>query len=156
MKKRVPRSSCLVLAQVDRERTRMSEKNTIRYSEAFRLNVVSEIESGKFSGPYAASVAYGIRGATTVESWLRMYGRKDLLRRQVLITTMDEHDEKKVLRKRVSDLEKALADTHMKGLLGEAYLEIACERLGMDPSEFKKKAATKLSTGPGTPGKKQS
>ena len=132
----------------------MNEKNTIRYSEAFRLNVVGEIESGRFSGPHAASVAYGIRGATTVQNWLRLYGRKDLMRHQVLITTMEEHDEKKALRKRVSDLEKALADTHMKGLLGDAYLEIACERLGMDPAEFKKKAATKLSTGPGTPERK--
>jgi hypothetical protein len=45
------------------------------------------------------------------------------------------------LKKRVRDLEKALADTHMKELLGEAYLGIACKRLGMPIDEFKKKAA---------------
>ena len=100
--------------------------------------MISEIESGKYSGPYAAAQAYGIKGACTVTAWLRRYGRSDLVKHQVLITTMEEHDEKKVLRKRVRELEKALADTHMKGLLGEAYLEIACEKLGVDPSDFKK------------------
>lgn len=129
----------------------MNEKKTITYSEAFKLNVVSEIEAGKHSGPCAAAQAYAIGGATTVQRWLRRYGRQDLLRRKVLITTMEEHDEKKALRQRVRELEKALADTHMKGLLEEAYLQIACERLGMAPADFKKKAATKLSAGPATP-----
>jgi len=123
----------------------MNEKKTIRYSEAFRLNVIGEIETGKFSSPFAAAQAYGIKGAETVTAWLRRYGRTDLMKQKVLITTMEEHDEKKVLRKRVRELEKALADTHMKGLLGEAYLEIACEKLGVAPSDFKKKAVTKLS-----------
>lgn len=131
----------------------MKEKKTIRYSEAFKLNVVGEIESGKYSGPFAVRQAYRIGGGNTVQRWLRQYGRSDLLRRQVTITTMEEHDEKKALRKRVRELEKALADTHMKGLLDEAYLQIACERLGMEATEFKKKAATKLSAGRGAPEK---
>lgn len=129
----------------------MNEKKTITYSEAFKLNVVSEIEAGKHSGPYAAAQAYAIGGAATVQRWLRQYGRQDLLPRKVLITTMEEHDEKKALRQRVRELERALADTHMKGLLDEAYLQIACERLGMAPDDFKKKAVTKLSAGPETP-----
>jgi transposase len=131
----------------------MNQKKTIRYSEAFKLNVVGEIESGKFSGPTAATRAYRIGGGNTVHKWLRRYGRSDSIRQQVLITTMEEHDEKKELRKRVRELEKALADTHMKGLLDEAYLQIACERLGQEPSEFKKKAATKLSAGRSAPEK---
>jgi hypothetical protein len=61
---------------------------------------------------------------------------------------MAEQDETKTLKKRVRDLEKALADTHMKELLGEAYLGIACKRLGMDVEEFKKKAATTRSEPP--------
>lgn len=119
----------------------MKPSETIRYSEAFKLQVVSELESGKFSGPMAASRAYGIRGGATVSRWLRRYGRRDLMPRRVTITTMAEQDEKKALKKRVRDLEKALADTHMKGLLDEAYLELACKRFGLDVGEFKKKAA---------------
>lgn len=86
-------------------------------------------------------------GAETVSGWLRKYGRSDLMPRRVTITTMKEQDEKKALKERVRQLEKALADTQMKGLLGDAYLEIACEGLGLDVAEFKKKHATKLSKG---------
>ena len=68
----------------------MNEKKTITYSEAFKLNVVSEIEAGKHSGPYAAAQAYAIGGAATVQRWLRQYGRQDLLPRKVLMTTMEE------------------------------------------------------------------
>lgn len=120
----------------------MKPSETVRYSEAFKQQVIREIESGKHRGPAAAARAYGIAGQATVQSWLRKYGRPDLMPRRVTITTMAEADEKKALKKRVRDLEKALADTHMKELLGEAYLGIACKRLGLDVEEFKKKAAT--------------
>jgi hypothetical protein len=110
--------------------------------------VISEVASGKFRGPYAAERAYRIRGAGTVGRWLRKYGRGDLAPRRITITTMNEQDEAKELKKRVRQLEKALADTHMKGLLGEAYLEIACKRLGLDVTEFKKKAAAMPSEPP--------
>jgi hypothetical protein len=36
----------------------------------------------------------------------------------------------------------------MKELLGEAYLEIACRRMGLDVAEFKKKAAMTPSASP--------
>ena len=126
----------------------MKPSETTRYSEAFKLQVISELEAGKFKGPDAAARAYGIRGSGTVSGWLRKYGRSDLMPRRVTITTMAEQDETKALKKRVRDLEKALADTHMKELLGEAYLEIACRRLGLDVEEFKKKAAMKRSERP--------
>lgn len=126
----------------------MKPSETTRYSEAFKLQVISELEAGKFKGPDAAARAYGIRGSGTVSRWLRKYGRSDLMPRRVTITTMAEQDENKALKKRVRDLEKALADTHMKELLGEAYLEIACRRLGLDVEEFKKKAAMKRSEQP--------
>lgn len=126
----------------------MKRKETIRYSEAFKHQVISELESGKFSSPFAATRAYGIRGRATVAAWLRKYGRSDLMSRRMTITTMAEEDEKKALQKRVRDLEKALADTHMKELLGEAYLEIACKRLGEPVEEFKKKAAMRGSETP--------
>ena len=119
----------------------MKAKESIRYSEAFKQQVISELEAGKFVGPCAAARAYQIRGAETVSKWLRKYGRGDLMPRRVTIATMSEQDETKELKKRVRELEKALSDTYMKGLLGEEYLKIACKRLGLDVEEFKKKAA---------------
>jgi transposase-like protein len=114
----------------------------VRYSEAFKQQVVSELEAGKYCGASQAARAYGIRGSGTVKGWLRRYGRSDLMARRITITTMTEADQTKALAKRVRELEKALADTHMKELLGAAYLGIACERLGLEVEEFKKKAAT--------------
>jgi transposase-like protein len=126
----------------------MKPREAVRYSEAFKQQVISELEEGKFGGPFAAARAYGIRGTVTVARWLRKYGRGDLMPRRVTITTMAEQDETEALKKRVRELEKALADTHMKELLGEAYLQIACGRLGLAVDEFKKKAATTRSEPP--------
>src|SRR5450432_2353430 len=125
----------------------MKPKETIRYSEAFKQQVISELETGKFPGPFKAGEAYGIC-CGTVQGWLHKYGRSDLVRRKVTITTMTEQDENKALKKRVRELERALSDTHMKELVGEAYLKIACKRLGMEMEEFKKKAATMPSAKP--------
>jgi transposase-like protein len=128
----------------------MEPHNYVRYSEAFKQQVVSEMESGKYESAYAATQAYGIRGPSTVSRWLRQYGRSDLVAKQITITTMNEIDEKKALKERVRQLERALADAHMKGLLEESYLEIACERMGLDVNEFKKKHVTALSIEPKT------
>lgn len=125
------------------------KQDTVRYSEALKQQVVSDVASGRFDSAGAASRAYGIKGTATVSRWLRQYGRDDLMPRRVTITTMKERDEKKALKERVRELEKALANAHMKGMLDDAYLEIACRGLGMDVAEFKKKHVTKLSVPPG-------
>jgi len=123
----------------------METNSYVRYGEAFKRQVVDEIESGKFSGATAASRAYGIKGATTVTRWIRRYGREDLLARRINVTTMEEQDENKRLKKRVQELEKALADSYMSGRLEESYLQLACEQIGVDVEAFKKKHVTRLS-----------
>jgi transposase-like protein len=131
----------------------MEPNSHIKYSEAFKQQVVREVESGKFRCSNHASRAYGIKGATTVTRWLREYGRTDLLPKQITIMTMNEKDETKALKQRVRQLETALADAHMKGLLSDAYLQIACEGLGLEVDQFKKKHVTGLS--PKSPSKVQ-
>jgi transposase-like protein len=123
----------------------MKEKQIVSYGEAFKRQVVDQIERGEFTGTTQASRVYGINGATTVRGWLRKYGSGKLLPKQVKIMSQNEIDETQQLKKRVRELEKALADTHMRGLLSESYLEIACENMGVDPELFKKKHATDLS-----------
>lgn len=127
---------------------------SVRYSEAFKMQVVEEITSGKFTGINAASRAYGIKGATTVRNWLKKYGHSEVMPKKITINTVEEIDEKKQLQKRVKQLEKALADAYMKNLLSETYFEVACERFGEDPEEFKKKHVTKLSQHPRKKAKK--
>ena len=118
---------------------------TMRYSEAFKRQVVEEISSGKFSSAYKAEKAYGIRGNATVTKWIRKYGREDLLPRRIRIETMEEIDQLKDARKRIRELEAALADAHIDHCLEHAFLEIACERMETDLDDFKKKNALTLS-----------
>lgn len=127
----------------------MEPKTYIRYGEAFKRQVVHEIETGKFEGATAAAKAYSIKGAATIARWIKAYGRPETMPRRITITTAEEQDEAKQLRKRVAQLEKALADAHMAGLLGECYLDIACRELGEPVEDFKKKSATRLSGRPG-------
>jgi len=120
-------------------------RSFLRYSEAFKQQVISEIENGKLSSISEANRVYGIRGAETITQWIRKYGREDLLPKKVKIETLKERDELKEARKRIRQLEAALADAHIDASLGDSYLKIACKRLGIDAADFKKKNAITLS-----------
>ena len=85
-------------------------RSFVRYSEAFKRQVVAELERGKFGSITEASRVYGIRGAATVAQWIRKYGREGLLPKKVKIETLKERDELKEARKRVRQLESALAE----------------------------------------------
>ena len=117
----------------------------MRYSQAFKKQVVEEIAGGKFGSAYEARRAYGIGGPDTVPRWLKEYGREDLLPKRIRIETMTERDELKESRKRIRALEAALADAHMDRCLEHAFLEIACEKLKTTPEELKKKSGLTLS-----------
>ncbi len=119
-------------------------KTTMRYSQAFKKQVVEEIASGKFNSANQARKAYGIVGPGTVSRWLHQFGRMDLLPKRIRIETMQERDELKESRKRIRELEAALSDAHMDRCLGDAFLEIACEKLGTTPAELKKKSGLTL------------
>lgn len=116
----------------------------IRYSEAFKLQVIRQLEAGKYSSPYAASLAYGVsRGMAAY--WARKYGKNHLLGKVVRVETPKEVSEVQELRKRVRQLEKALVDAEIDRRLEKAYVEIACEAAGIkDVDEFKKKHAGKV------------
>ncbi len=116
-----------------------------RYSEAFKRQVVEELEKGKFSSAFAAQQSYGILGDRTVFRWMKKYGRDNLFPKLVRIETMKERDRKKEDRKRISNLETALSDAHIDNCLEHAFLEIACERMGISVEEFKKKHELTLS-----------
>lgn len=120
-------------------------RSFLRYSEAFKQQVISELEGGKLSSISEANRVYGIRGAETVTQWIRKYGREDLLPKKIKIETLKERDELKEARKRIRQLEAALADAHIDCSLGDTYLKIACKRLGIDATDFKKKNAITLS-----------
>jgi transposase-like protein len=114
----------------------------MRYSEAFKLQVVRELEQGRFDTATAAGRAYGVNGKGTVTKWVRQFGKDHLLGKLVHVMKADEQTEVKALRKRVKELERALADAHLDLKLEEAYVKLACKAAGVpDVGEFKKKHA---------------
>jgi transposase len=126
--------------QVDR-------KEVMRYSEAFKLQVVRELERGRYKSPWEAGLAYGVKNHHTVARWVRQFGKDHLLGKLVRVMKADEEAEVKALRRRVRELERALADAHIDLKLEAAYVELACEAAGVeDVAEFKKKHAGVQST----------
>ena len=117
------------------------KKELITYSEAFKMQVVQEISQGKFASMMQAQKAYAICGMNTIRNWIKKYGREDLLPKRVRVETMTEIDELKEAKKRIRDLEKALADSRMDYCLERAFLEIACEEMGTSREDLKKTAA---------------
>ena len=118
---------------------------SISYSEAFKCQVVRELEEGKFDSLSSARRAYGIGGATTLSGWVRQYGKEDLLPKKVRIQSLKERDELSEARKRIRSLEAAVADAHMDYCLEKGFLRVACEQLELDVVQFKKKHAVTLS-----------
>jgi transposase-like protein len=117
---------------------------TIRYSEAFKLQVLRELEEGKFPNRSQAAKAYGIRGRGVIRYWARQYGKDHLIGKVVRVETPKEVSEVQALRQRVRELEKALADAHIESRLDAAYLGMACRAAGIeDVDGFKKKHAGK-------------
>jgi len=123
-------------------------RSIVRYSAAFKQRVVSELESGKFLNPSEAMEYYGIGGNSTIQYWLKQFGRNDLLPKTVRVETLGEKDKIKELKKKVRLLEKTLASSRVDQVMAEAYFEVLCEEFGVDDIEtLKKKLESKLSSG---------
>lgn len=101
-----------------------------RYSLAFRHKVVSEIEQGKLTVGEAQRL-YDIRGATTIQSWMRKLGKAHLLNTVVRVEMADERNKLKQLEREKRALESALAQSHVENIhlrsLVRAYEEHAEE-----------------------------
>lgn len=115
-------------------------KTVLRYSEAFKRKVVSELECGKLASVTEAQRRYGIKGALTVRGWVRSLGKNHLLSKVVRVETADEALEVERLRKRVAELERTLAQTQVESVMSQALVKVIWEDFGQgDLSEFKKK-----------------
>ena len=113
----------------------------IRYSESFKLQVVRDLEGGRFANIGQAASHYGIKGSVTIRGWLIKFGKDRLMPRVVRVETPDEQHELKRLRQRVRQLEGLLADKELGLVISETYLELACERAGiLDVEDFKKRS----------------
>jgi transposase-like protein len=123
---------------------REGQNRGIRYSEAFKMAVVREVEQQDLPFEQVRR-KYGIRGCFTVQAWVRKYGNGSRGIR-IRVEKPEEINELKRLKERVRRLESALADANIDLALERAFTELACERAGVEVEEFKKKAVGKLRT----------
>jgi len=108
------------------------------------ISVVNELENGTVESIAEARRKYGIPGADTVVKWLRKYGRKNQVPRVLRVERPGEKDQIKKLKQENERLKRALADEHLKAVLYESWLEVACEEFGVqDVEAFKKKLEKK-------------
>ena len=115
-------------------------KTVVRYSEAFKLQVIREIEQGRFPNCNQAAQRYGIRGPDTVAGWIRRYGKNHLLGKVVRVQTTKERDELKAMKVRVRQLERLVSDKELELKVERTYTMFACRAAGIeDVAEFKKK-----------------
>jgi transposase-like protein len=123
---------------------RIGQHFGIRYSEAFKMAVVRELEQEDLPCEHVRR-KYGILGCGTVQAWVLKYGNGSRCKR-IRVEKPEEINELKRLKQRVRQLESALADANIDLALERAFTELACERAGVEVDEFKKKAAGKLRT----------
>ncbi len=73
----------------------------IRYSEAFKRKVVSEIESGKYTQAEAKQI-YGIKGSVTIRYWIKKSGKEELLSKKIWVETVDDTKRNQAIKGSVS------------------------------------------------------
>jgi len=112
----------------------------IRYSEAFKMEVVGELEREQLPFEHLRR-KYGIGGCSTVQKWVRKYGTGPY-GKVIRVERPAEINERARLKDRVRHLETALADVNIELAVERAYTKLACARAGItDVTAFKKKAA---------------
>ena len=121
----------------------LKDNRTIkRYSESFKLQILSELETGKYTKSEIMRI-YGVGGGT-LDRWIKKYGKFDLLNRRIKIETMEDIDKIKRLESEIKQLKELLVRKDIKGFLDESYLDYAAKQLGYkNVDELKKKLKEK-------------
>jgi transposase-like protein len=124
----------------------MEQRIIYRYSMAFKQQVISDIENGRFSSGWEACEHYGL-SQQTAGRWLKQYGKNHLAAKVVRVEKPDEKDQVRELKRQVRQLQQLLGRKEAEKALSDALLEMACEELGTNVESFKKKESGRAWTG---------
>jgi transposase-like protein len=108
-----------------------------RYSESFKLKILSELSSGKYSKRELGRI-YDVH-SSTINEWIKKYDRKDLMNTRIMVETKDEISRIKALQKEIEQLKQLLIKKDLDKLVIDSYLEVAAENLGYKNVEELKK-----------------
>jgi transposase len=110
---------------------KVQQKSMNRYSVAFKMKVVEEVENGLISA-HEARKLYNIGGKETIAQWVERYGMNKRLEKVVYVMTHDEELELIRLRKENRRLQRALDDSQIKSIALESLIEVAEEKYHVD------------------------
>jgi len=114
-----------------------NDQVTRRYSEGFKLKILSELSTGKYSKRQLCLI-YGLR-SSTINGWIKKYDRKELMNTRIMVENQDEISRIKALQKEIEQLKKLLLKKDLDQLALDSYLEVAAEKLGYkNVAELKK------------------
>ena len=118
-------------------------RTKVRYSDCFKRSIVEEIEKNGLSIEDCRR-KYGIGGSSTIQKWLKKYGKNHLLNKMVRVETLDEVQKIKALETELKNVKEAFANLSLRNLVLETYLEEFGKETGRT-DEIKKKCAQELS-----------
>ncbi len=105
-----------------------NDRVTRRYSEGFKLKILNELSTGKYSKRELARL-YGIH-SSTINDWIKKYDRIDLMNTRIMVENKDEITRLKELQKEIEQLKKLILKKDLDQLANDSYLEVAAEKLG--------------------------
>ena len=114
-----------------------NDQVTRRYSESFKLKILAELSTGKYSKRQLARI-YGLQGST-INEWIKKYNRKELMNTRIMVETKDEISRLKAMQKEIEQLKKLLVKKDLDLLVKDSYLEVAAKDLGYKSVEELKK-----------------
>jgi transposase-like protein len=106
------------------------QKTFYRYSNCFKEKVVQEVSSG--SSISEVCRRYDIKGTGTVQSWIKKYGRTDLLNKVIRVKMRSEDDKFKQLEAENRRLKVALADAILVKDVLETLIDVVDEHYQTD------------------------
>ena len=119
----------------------MKFKEVKVYSDDFKLKVINEVLSGKYSKEEARRV-YGIGGKSAILYWIRKYSNSSYRQDKICEETHCSKEMKQLSKEKlkIQELEKALERESLRGDLLEKIVTIAEEQFNI---EIRKKYGAK-------------
>ena len=107
-----------------------NQKTVYRYSSCFKEKVVQEVSSG--SSISEVCRRYDIKGGSTVQYWIRKFGRPELLNTVIRVKMRSEDDKIKQLESENKRLKIALADAVLAKDVLETLVDVVNEHYQTD------------------------
>ena len=103
-----------------------NDQVTRRYSEGFKLKILTELSTGKYSKKKLGNI-YGI-DPSTINEWIKKYDRRDLMNTRIMIENDDDISRIKALQKEIEQLKKVIVKKDLEMLVNDSYLEAIAEK----------------------------